>query len=226
MGDQQARRGVQSEPDANGRFGESVSFDGSRMIIGAPGEQHDGATTGAAYVYDRIDGMTWSTPARLVPEGIEPTSPVNGSRFGQAVAIDGDIAVVGAPRAKATLDGSSQGDVGAIFIYEFALELPEVDMGQPDLGQPDMGQEPEDMGSPQVDMGAPEVDMGSPQVDMGQPEVDMGAEQDAGAKPPDTEVPEFVTCSSSRGSVPMTPWGLVALAIGALIGTRRRERLT
>ena len=56
-----------------------------------------------AYVFERC-GSEWIEIARLVP-----SDGVVGDRFGAAVALDGDTALVGAPEA---------GDEGAVYIFE------------------------------------------------------------------------------------------------------------
>jgi hypothetical protein len=77
-----------SDGGASYAFGSTIAVDGDTAVIGAPGGNGGG---GAAYVFVR-SGSVWSQQAILVP-GIN--DPCDG--FGKAVAINGDIAVVGAP---------------------------------------------------------------------------------------------------------------------------------
>jgi hypothetical protein len=72
-------------------FGWSVVIEGDYALVGAPAAWPSGAGPGAAYVFHRVAGQ-WTEQAKL-------TSPagLNGDHFGQAVAIDGDTLVVGAP---------------------------------------------------------------------------------------------------------------------------------
>lgn len=77
-----------SDSGANDAFGFAVALDGTTTVIGANGA---GATTaGAAYVFVG-SGATWTQEAILVaPDG------AFDDRFGFDVALDGDLAVVGA----------------------------------------------------------------------------------------------------------------------------------
>jgi hypothetical protein len=87
------------------QFGSSVAVRGDVAIIGAPG-WYD--SVGQAYVFRRVAG-TWTLEAILNP------TPADGvESFGRAVAIHGDIAVVGAPVV------FRQGAIryGAAFVFE------------------------------------------------------------------------------------------------------------
>jgi hypothetical protein len=72
-------------------LGTSVSIDGDTVIIGS---QYTGGYDGSAHIFERNLGgpNEWGLVASLS----EPDPPW-GLRFGYAVAIDGDLAVVGAP---------------------------------------------------------------------------------------------------------------------------------
>jgi hypothetical protein len=71
-------------------YGDSVGLSGDLAIVGARGEDDDGGNSGAAYVY-RYDGQSWVQEARL-----RPADAHANQQFGNAVAVYGDIAVVGA----------------------------------------------------------------------------------------------------------------------------------
>jgi hypothetical protein len=76
------------------QFGWSVSVSGDTAFIGANRRERD---TGAVYVFHR-SGTTWSQQARLVPGDLAP-----GDSFGEALSLDGDTALIGAPlQAKLT----------------------------------------------------------------------------------------------------------------------------
>ena len=80
-----------SDGESGDRFGSSVSISGDRVLVGAPDEDDAGPAAGAAYIYD-FDGTSWNEQAKLLAgDGLA------GDRCGFAVAIDGDVAVVGAP---------------------------------------------------------------------------------------------------------------------------------
>jgi len=74
-------------------FGEAISLSGDSALVGAVGDDAGGAASGAAYVFVR-SGSIWSQQAKLKAPVIEPYSS-----FGQAVALAGDQALVGAYRS-------------------------------------------------------------------------------------------------------------------------------
>ncbi|MDX1419081.1 MAG: T9SS type A sorting domain-containing protein [Rubricoccaceae bacterium] len=80
-------------------FGAAVALDGDVLLVGAP--QPYGTGPGAAYVF-RYDGAQWIEEARLTGAGT-----VVGHQFGTAVALDGDVAVVGADRHNTGYCGSA-----------------------------------------------------------------------------------------------------------------------
>ena len=84
-----AREGRLALPDATADdyFGISVALDGDRALVGAYGR---GENRGAAYLYARTDAG-WALEAALSLPDAAP-----GDRFGVAVALDGDRALVGA----------------------------------------------------------------------------------------------------------------------------------
>jgi hypothetical protein len=84
-------------------FGYAVAVSGEYALVGRPDDRQQGLHTGAAYVYKRQQGG-WVQAAKLL-------SNDHGSRrFGAAVALDGNVAVVGA-------DGATSG-FGAAYIFE------------------------------------------------------------------------------------------------------------
>lgn len=99
-----ARAQVLMPLDAEGgdRFGFDVALAGALAVIGAPGK--DGAR-GAAYVFERVDGV-WSQVAKLVIADLrEP-----GDFFGAAVAIEDGRVLVGA--------FGRDGTTGAAYVFE------------------------------------------------------------------------------------------------------------
>jgi hypothetical protein len=92
-------------------FGQAVAISDTLMVVGAPYEDlyldskiDPIDRAGAAYVFT-YDGTKWDLEKRLTSPDIEPTA-----LFGQAVATDGHLVVVGAPGANSayvfTDDGS------------------------------------------------------------------------------------------------------------------------
>ena len=96
-----------NQPALNDEFGYSVSISGNYAIFGAPGEQAtvQGDETGAAYIFDLTTGALVHT--------LENPTPILNDRFGEAVAIDGDRAIVGAEQA----DDVYGTDSGKAYIY-------------------------------------------------------------------------------------------------------------
>ncbi|WP_435105690.1 FG-GAP repeat protein [Arhodomonas sp. AD133] len=97
-------------PEAAGeRFGSAVAADRDRILVGASGNVRTKETTGSAYVFERGDNG-WQQAARLTP-----SDGAGGDGFGDAVALTGDRALVGAHFAD--LGGS---DEGAAYVFEQA----------------------------------------------------------------------------------------------------------
>lgn len=97
-----------SDPVDFGLFGWSVALDGNTALVGAIFNDKDifSFATGAAYVFARSGGV-WSEQAKLAA-GDTGTF----DRFGSAVALEGNIAVVGARTSNA-----SGMDSGAAYVF-------------------------------------------------------------------------------------------------------------
>lgn len=75
------------------KFGSALATDGETALIGALlDEDPNGAGAGSVYVYER-DGGAWTQRTKLAAD--EPAEDTWDDRFGHAVALDGDTAVVG-----------------------------------------------------------------------------------------------------------------------------------
>ncbi|MFQ5678723.1 MAG: choice-of-anchor B family protein [Gemmatimonadota bacterium] len=70
-------------------FGAVVATDGETALVTARGEEAEGSTV---YVFRRGSSGEWVDAGRLIAEGIAPEDA-----FGSALAVGGDLAVVGAP---------------------------------------------------------------------------------------------------------------------------------
>ncbi|MBI4718009.1 MAG: FG-GAP repeat protein [Planctomycetes bacterium] len=90
------------------RFGSAIAVSGNRALVGAPDADLGGdVDAGAAYLFVRT-GSTWAQEAKLTAFDAS-----GHDRFGWAVALEGDLAVVGAP-------GKTRGGVpgaGAAYVY-------------------------------------------------------------------------------------------------------------
>jgi hypothetical protein len=92
---------------SNDSFGVSIALSGARVLVGAEAADVPGALNrGAAYVFERL-GSSWSQSAKL-----EPRDGAANDNFAASVALDGDTAVVGAPRH----DGAGS-NAGAAYVY-------------------------------------------------------------------------------------------------------------
>lgn len=79
-----------SDGAASDFFGGNVAVSGDLAIVGASGDDDNGANSGSTYVYVRV-GAAWNEETKLVA-----SDGVAGDNFGRAVAIDGDTVVIGA----------------------------------------------------------------------------------------------------------------------------------
>jgi hypothetical protein len=85
-------------------FGTSVAIDGTRLLVGAPGETF---ATGAVYIYD-WNGTSWARTEKLTGPGV-------AAAFGFSVALDGNTALVGGT----LIDGipMAGNDPGEAYVY-------------------------------------------------------------------------------------------------------------
>jgi len=88
-------------------FGDAVAIDGQTVLVGAWRDDHGAVDSGSAYLFER-DGDGWLLTAKLAP-GI----PSAGDFFGYAVALDGELALIGARG-----DDGQGNDAGAAYLYE------------------------------------------------------------------------------------------------------------
>jgi hypothetical protein len=86
-------------------FGASVSCSGDTLLVGAP---YSG-DSGAAYVWAR-SGSIWTVQQMLMP-----ADAAAGDRFGGAVALSGDAALVGAEGDDSSTDPEKS--VGAAYVF-------------------------------------------------------------------------------------------------------------
>jgi hypothetical protein len=99
---------VPSDGTAGDLFGYSVAIDGDYALIGAMGDyEYSANTNGSAYVFKR-EGSNWIEQTKLVA-----SDGAAGDRFGQSVSLDGDYAVVGAPRHDYNFE-----DSGSVYIFK------------------------------------------------------------------------------------------------------------
>ena len=80
-----------SDAAAGDKFGWSVDLDGAIAVIGARTANVGAPDTGAAYVFHRQPSGLWLEVAKLVPSDRQPFD-----EFGNAVAVSGTTAIIGA----------------------------------------------------------------------------------------------------------------------------------
>lgn len=98
---------VASDGQANDGFGCSVGLGQDRAVVGASGDDDNGAGAGAAYVF-RVVHRIWQQEAKLLTSDVAPA----GDRFGAAVDICGDTVLIGADKADANEPQS-----GAAYVF-------------------------------------------------------------------------------------------------------------
>ena len=97
-----------SDADILWTFGSSVAIDGSRALIGARSATGSTTQSGAAYVFDRVD-TSWVETGKLTA-----SDGVSSDFFGDAVALDGSCAAIGAFNANSTQ--------GAVYVFAWTLD--------------------------------------------------------------------------------------------------------
>jgi hypothetical protein len=106
--------------DADGRrvdyLGQALSVDGDTALVGAPGDSSAVPGGGAAHVFVRDQGgpENWVETAK-----IQPSDSRDAARFGTSVALDGDVAVIGAPA-----DGVPGALYGAAYVFRRSGDAP------------------------------------------------------------------------------------------------------
>ncbi len=106
-------------------FGNSVSIDGTTIIVGAPDTDDLGDQSGAAYIFQLQEGA-WNEHSKLLAgDGLA------GDRCGFAVAIEGDVAVVGAPYHQ---DAGVYSGSAYVFRFDGAIWVEEQELAASDAG--------------------------------------------------------------------------------------------
>lgn len=94
------------DPTAAAGFGNAVAFDGETAVIGSPWDDSPSYSSGSAYVFFRA-GSQWGQQAKLTAADASSLD-----LFGRAVALEGDLALVGAPQ-----DVWGGGQTGAAYSF-------------------------------------------------------------------------------------------------------------
>jgi hypothetical protein len=114
---------ISPAPAALDHFGWSVSLsgDGNRALIGAPGEVPPfRASRGRAYVFERVGGV-WSQSTLLSPA---VAAPVDSYGLAVSLSADGTTALVGAPY----VDTEAGLDAGSVYVFRLppVIEPPQL----------------------------------------------------------------------------------------------------
>jgi hypothetical protein len=88
---QQESRLTAADATVNAQFGEAIALAGTLAVVGAPRHTGPATESGAAYVF-RYDGSAWHQEAQLAG-----SDTAAYEQFGESVATDGQVIVVGAP---------------------------------------------------------------------------------------------------------------------------------
>lgn len=97
------------EPALEDSFGFRVAVSGTVIVIGAAGAEAPDFQSGAAYTF-RYDGSQWNYETTLTPSDGDI-----GDLFGWSVAIDGDVAVIGARDD----ENDAVGHSGSAYVFRY-----------------------------------------------------------------------------------------------------------
>ena len=99
-----------SDSAAGDEFGISVSLSGDTVLVGARRDDDNGTYSGSAYIFERDEGGAdnWGEVKKLTA-----SDGAADDEFGFAVALSGDIALVGSP-----YDDDDGADSGSSYLFE------------------------------------------------------------------------------------------------------------
>ncbi|MEN6560853.1 MAG: FG-GAP repeat protein [Acidobacteriota bacterium] len=105
----QVKKLTASDRADDDNFGYGVAISGDTVLVGADAEDGAGTDRGAAYVFLKDEGGAdnWGQANKITA-----SDGVDVDQFGYSVALDGDLAFVGAPRVNG--DGTAR---GAVYIF-------------------------------------------------------------------------------------------------------------
>ncbi|HUU96596.1 MAG TPA: FG-GAP repeat protein [Phycisphaerae bacterium] len=104
----QVQKLVASDAQGGDEFGGSVAICGQVILVGARGDDDQGFSSGAAYVFEHEADGCWSQAAKL--HASDGRFLMN---FGYSVSVSGNLALIGAPTADGQVDWS-----GAAYVFE------------------------------------------------------------------------------------------------------------
>ncbi len=108
VGTQVGNRVFASDAFRSDRFGWAVAADAETALIGAPGDDDAGTSSGSVYVFERDSASSMTEIQKIVaPDG------TSSSLFGWSVALRGDRAAVGAPQ-----EDEVDSNTGAVYVID------------------------------------------------------------------------------------------------------------
>jgi len=108
------------QPTAGSMFGFSVAEDRGTLLVGAPHSIARNLGPGAVFAFAyNTTTQSWQPAGQLTS-----TPNSQGSAFGWSIALQGDVAAIGAPRATTTYGDSATAQVphGDVFVFQRAAE--------------------------------------------------------------------------------------------------------
>ncbi|BCX47598.1 integrin alphabeta-propellor repeat protein [Haloferula helveola] len=98
------------QSEQNSDYGNTVAISGDTLAVGSPFRDGVANNEGRVFVYERNSGtgLPWGQVAELTA-----SDAAGGDQFGDAVGIDGDWMVVGAPG-----EDTSGGNTGAVYVFQ------------------------------------------------------------------------------------------------------------
>lgn len=109
----QVQKVLPSDGAAFDRFGHDVDIEGDSLVVGALEHDALGANAGAAYVFQRIQGV-WVEVSKL-----QPSNGAAGHTFGYSVGTSNNWSVVGSPG-----ESSAAPTAGAAYIFQNSAGVP------------------------------------------------------------------------------------------------------
>ncbi|GAB4191734.1 MAG: hypothetical protein Tsb002_20760 [Wenzhouxiangellaceae bacterium] len=97
-----------SDGAANDFFGDAIALAGDQLLVGAPNDDDNGDESGSVYVY-QLNGGVWQQVDKLTASDGQ-----TDDRFGDAIAVDGNRALIGA-----SVGNGAVADSGAVYVFEF-----------------------------------------------------------------------------------------------------------
>lgn len=116
-----------SDPAADDQFGWTVAISGDVALVGSHRDDDVGGDSGSVYVF-RFDGAAWNEDVK-----VNASDGAAGDVFGEAVAMSGTSAIIGARFGSAPLAGAS----GAAYIFELGIPCPADLNGDGNVGSAD-----------------------------------------------------------------------------------------